>query len=81
MTHEELTDLRDEFLQITYFTLNTIDWHYLHERSYLYAKYFAIEGMQKHLDEMRQEFSELHDREKEIRKMKADSTEPAKVKS
>lgn len=81
MTHEELDDMRAEILQITYFTLNTIDWHYLHAHSYICTLYFAIEEMQKHLDAMRQEFSELHDREKEIRKMKADSTEPAKVKS
>lgn len=81
MKREEWHDLKDRLLEDLYETFTVIDFHYLHGDSKTAVMYYALEDLEIHLDAMRQEFSELHDREKEIRKMKADSTEPAKVKS
>lgn len=64
LTNEEWHDFQDKILELTYETLSTVDFHFLHGDSYVMILYYVIEVMQRQLDELKQEFEAIRDANK-----------------
>lgn len=64
LTNEEWHDFQDKILELTYETLSTVDFHFLHGDSYVMILYYVIEVMQRQLDELKQEFETIRDANK-----------------
>lgn len=64
LTREEFYDFQNKILELTYETLSTVDFHYLHGDSYVMILYYVIEVMQKQVEELSQEFEAIRDANK-----------------
>lgn len=64
LTNEEWHNFQDKILELTYETLSTVDFHFLHGDSYVMILYYVIEVMQRQLDELKQEFEAIRDANK-----------------
>ena len=64
LTNEEWHDFQDKILELTYETLSTVDFHFLHGDSYVMILYYVIEVIQRQLDELKQEFEAIRDANK-----------------
>lgn len=64
LTNEEWHNFQDKILELTYETLSTVDFHFLHGDSYIMILYYVIEVMQRQLDELKQEFEAIRDANK-----------------
>lgn len=64
LTNEEWHNFQDKILELTYETLSTVDFHFLHGDSYVMILYYVIEVMQRQLDELKQEFETIRDANK-----------------
>lgn len=64
LTNEEWHNFQNKILELTYETLSTVDFHFLHGDSYVMILYYVIELMQKQVEELSQEFEAIRDKNK-----------------